>query len=210
MRHHFHRCGHLRVIELDVRDLSHARKGGKQILEELCDAKQLSPCLGLAECDVLNARQKRELLVARATHLRDVEGGVSELADATAPRAAELEELRDGFLDERNAIAEENRLRAAESAGAVQRNPRPITPDEEHELAAAGVYVVLDDELRAFRSARLDAIDRALDALAAGRYGDCLRCGRGVEIARLRETPDTLVCAACAPRVQGTAGSGSM
>lgn len=32
MRHHFHRCGHLRVIVLDVRDLSHARKGGKQIL----------------------------------------------------------------------------------------------------------------------------------------------------------------------------------
>lgn len=156
---------------------------------------------------MLDAKQKRELLVARATHLRGAEGGVSELADATAPRAAMLEELREGLLEERNAIADENRLRAAEAAGALQRNPRPITPDEEHELAAAGVYVVLDEELRSFRSARLDAIDRALDALAAGPYGDCLRCGRGIEIERLRDAPDTLVCTACVPRVQGGDGS---
>jgi RNA polymerase-binding transcription factor DksA len=202
MRHHFHRCGHLRVLELDARDLSGARKGGRQILEELCDAKRLAPCVGLAECDVLSAGQKRDLLTARATDLRREEGGRSRLADAENPRAAELAELRDTLETERAAIVEENRRRAAESGGALRRNPRPLSPTEEHELGAAGFTVVYDDDLRGLRTGRLDAIDRALDAMARGRFGDCARCGEAIEISRLRESPDTRVCGDCAREAQ--------
>jgi RNA polymerase-binding transcription factor DksA len=198
MRHHFHRCGYLRVLEVDASDLSHARKGGGQILDELCDAKRLAPCVGLADCDVLSAGQKRELLAARATHLRREEGGASSLADAEDPRAAELADLRAELLEERNAIAQENRDRAAEAGGALRRNPRPLSRAEEHELARAGVSVVFDDDLRALRTARLDAIDRALDALARRRFGDCARCGGPIELERLREAPDTAVCVTCA------------
>lgn len=200
MRRHFHRCGYLRIIELDAGELSHARKGGKQILEELCEAKRLTPCVGLLECDVLAPGQKRDLLVARATRLREKEGGVSRLADARArdPRTAEIEHLRELLLDERNAIAEENRRRAAEAGGAIQRNPRPLSRSEEYELAAAGVSVVADEALRALRTSRLDAIDRALEALESGHYGDCVRCGQPIEIMRLRTAPDTVVCAPCA------------
>lgn len=198
MRRHFHRCGYLRVITLDARDLGHARKGGSQILEELCDAKRLAPCLGLAECDVLSAAQKRDLLAARATHLRKEEGGRSWLADAEDPRVAELAELRETLLEERNAIAEENRGRAAEAGGALQRNPRPVAREEEGEFAGAGLSVVLDDELRALRAARLDVLDRALDAIDHGRYGDCVRCRGPIDIVRLSEAPDTRVCDGCA------------
>ena len=203
MRHHFHRCANLRLIEVGASDLSHARKGGKQVLEELCDAKHLAPCVGLAECDVLSATQKRQLLAARATHLREEEGGASLLADADAgnPRRAELEDLRGTLLDERNAIAQENRRRAAEAGGALQRNPRPLSRAEEGELAAAGLSVVLDDELRALHAARLDTLDRVLDALASGRFGDCVRCGAAIEVERLREAPDTAVCTRCAAAV---------
>ena len=203
MRHHFHRCGYLRVFGVDASELSHARKGGTQILEELCQAKQLARCVGLAECDVLSAGQKRDLLTARATHLREEEGGVAPLADAAAgkPRTAELEELRRTLLDERNAIAQENRRRAAEAGGALQRNPRPVSLTEERELAGAGLSVVIDDELRAMRVARLDALDRALDALAHGRFGACVRCGGAIEVERLRQTPDTAVCTPCARAV---------
>jgi RNA polymerase-binding transcription factor DksA len=211
MRRHFHRCGYLRVLELDVSELSHARKGGKQILEELCDAKHLAPCVGLAECDVLAAGQKRDLLAVRATRLREQEGGSSRLADAADPRAAELAELRRGLLDERNAIAEENRRRAAEAGGALRRHPRPLSLTEEHELAGAGISVVLDDDLRALRTARLDAIDRALDRLARGHFGDCARCGAAIEIERLSQAPDTAVCTRCArvalPEAQATSES---
>jgi RNA polymerase-binding transcription factor DksA len=198
MRHHFHRCGYLRVLELDAHEVSHARRGGKQILEELCEAKRLAPCVGLVDCDVLSAAEKRQLLVTRATRLRREEGGRSDLADAEDPRALELAELRRLLVDERNAIAEENRRRAAEAGGAVQRNPRPVTKSEEWELRSAGMSVVLDDELRALRASRLDAIDRALEAMDRGRFGDCARCGKPIEIARLGESPDTRVCEGCA------------
>ena len=198
MRHHFHRCGHLRVIGLEARDVSHARKGGAQILEELCEAKRLTPCVGLADCDILSAGQKRELLATRATRLREEEGGVSSLADIDDPRGAELAELRRILLDERGEIVEGNRRRAAEAGGAVRRNPRPLSPNEEHELRAAGISVFLDDELRALRTSRLDAIDRALDSMAHGRFGVCARCGLPVDIARLALAPDTAVCSGCA------------
>jgi RNA polymerase-binding transcription factor DksA len=58
--------------------------------------------------------------------------------------------------------------------------------------------MVLDDELHALRAARLDALDRALDAIGRGRFGGCARCGAPIEIARLQEAPDTVVCTPCA------------
>jgi RNA polymerase-binding transcription factor DksA len=188
------------VIELDASDQSQARKSGSQILEELCEAKHLAPCVGLAECDVLAPGQKRELLAVRATRLREEEGGTSTLADTRAgdPRMVELAELRETLLEERNAIAQENRRRAAESGGALQRNPRPLARAEEGDLRGAGISVVLDDELRALRAARLDALDRALDAMERGRFGGCARCGGPIEIARLEQAPDTVVCTPCA------------
>jgi RNA polymerase-binding transcription factor DksA len=186
------------VIELEAQAMSRARKGGAQVLEELCEAKRLAPCVGLADCDILSAGQKRELLATRATRLRDEEGGVSPLADRDDPRAAELAELRQVLVDERGEIVEENRRRAAEAGGALRRNPRPLSPNEEHELKAAGVSVFLDDDLRALRVSRLDAIDRALDALAHGNYGACARCGLPIDIGRLAVAPDTAVCSGCA------------
>jgi RNA polymerase-binding transcription factor DksA len=205
IRRHFHRCGYLRVIELDASDLSRARKGSSQAIEELCEAKRLAPCVGLAECDILSPGQKRELLVARAAQLREEEGGSSVLADGRAgdPRAAELAELRDTLIAEHDAIAHENRRRAAEAGGALQRNPRPLGRADEGDLRGAGISIVLDDELRALRAARLDALDRAIDAIERGGYGGCVRCGAPIEVARLRETPDTPVCTRCGREALG-------
>jgi RNA polymerase-binding transcription factor DksA len=198
MRQHFHRCGHLRVIAIDASDLSGARKSGTQILEELCEARGLARCVGLAECDVLAPAQKRDLLAARATRLRHEEGGSSPLADVPDPRAAELRALLRDLLDERDELVQENRRRLLESAAALQRNPRPVGSAEESGFEAAGLSVFLDDDWRALRTARLDAIDRGLEAMARSRYGDCARCGRPIEAARLRIAPDTVVCMACA------------
>jgi RNA polymerase-binding transcription factor DksA len=198
MRQHFHRCGHLRVLALEASELDHRRKGGSQILEELCDAKRLARCVGLAECDVLSPAEKRALLATRATRLREEEGGASQLADVPAPRADELRLLHREFLEEYEEIVEENRRRRVEAGAALQRNPRPIPRGEEGELAAAGLSIFLDDELRELRTARLDALDRALDAMARGGFGDCARCRRPIEIERLRLAPDSAVCTPCA------------
>lgn len=198
MRRHFHRCGHLRILSIDAGEISGARKGGSQILEELCEAKRLARCVGLAECDVLSAAQKRDLLTARAVRLREEEGGESPVADLPNPRAGELRELGSELLEEQARIVEENRRRKAESGAAVLRNPRPLRKAEERELRGAGVSVFLDEELLELQTARLDAIERALDAIAHGVYGQCARCRSGIEIGRLREAPDTVLCTVCA------------
>ena len=90
----------------------------------------------------------------------------------------------------RNAIAEENRRRAAEAGGPLQRNFRPVARAAEGDLQSAGISVVLDDEL-----------DRTLDAMGRGRCGGCARCAAPIEIALLEETPDAVLCAACAREV---------
>jgi RNA polymerase-binding transcription factor DksA len=80
----------------------------------------------------------------------------------------------------------------------VLRNPRPLRSTEEWELRGAGVSVFLDEELRELQTTRLDAIERALDAMAHWVYGECARCRRAIEVARLREAPDTILCTRCA------------
>jgi len=208
MRHHFHRCGHLRVVAIDAGERSHARKGGSEVVDELCDARKLARCVGLAECDILAPAEKRELLVARATRLRAEEGGRSPLADGADPRADELDELRADFLDEHREIVEDNRRLGAEAAGALQRNPRPPATTR-GELEGAGVSVFQDEELRELRTARLDALERALEALGRGRYGRCARCASPIPVERLRDTPDTVVCSRCAEQAEGPAPFGS-
>ena len=89
MRKQFHRCRSLRLVEVDASDLGHVRGSGRIVLEELCDAKQLTPCVGLEECDVLAPGQKRELLVTRATRIRSAQGP-EELAGEPNPRALRM------------------------------------------------------------------------------------------------------------------------
>lgn len=197
MRHHFHSCRHLRVISLDASDLSHARKGGGPALEELCEAKGLAPCVGVLECDGLAPRQKRELLVRRASRaLGDAEATLL-FGGASDERRREISELREELVEERAGIVEENRRAVAEWTGAL--DARGLAgPGEEAELARSGLSLQLDERLQSFRLARLDAVDRALEALRLGRYGDCVRCAASIELDRLRAAPDTRVCAKCA------------
>jgi RNA polymerase-binding transcription factor DksA len=173
MRHQYHRCSHLRLIRVDASELSGARKGGSVILEELCDAKRYTPCVGLVECDLLSLGEKQELLLASAQRLRE-DSGPSALSGVSAERRQELEALRAELAGERRRLIEERfptlgRLRA-ESELARQAGP----------------------------AWRLQAINRALDAMAAEPYGFCIACGALIEVERLRLVPDTQVCVACA------------
>jgi len=197
MRHHFHSCRHLRVLSLDASDLSQARKGGGPALEELCEAKGLAPCVGVLECDVLAPRQKRELLVLRASRAPGDEDAAQLFRGKADERVRELSALREELAEERAGIVDENRRLAAEWTAAL--DARGLAgPGEEAEIGKSEISLHLGEGLQSFRLARLDAIDRALEALRLGRYGDCARCAAPIELARLRAAPDTLVCAKCA------------
>ncbi len=52
----------------------------------------------------------------------------------------------------------------------------------------------LDDRERV----ELEAIDRALSRVAAGRYGTCVRCAQPIVVERLRALPWAETCVECA------------
>lgn len=60
----------------------------------------------------------------------------------------------------------------------------------------------MDADAGALASERdlLEQIDSALDRLDEGTYGQCQRCGKDIEAARLDAIPYTPFCAACADR----------
>ncbi|HME71327.1 MAG TPA: TraR/DksA C4-type zinc finger protein [Myxococcota bacterium] len=168
------------------------------ILEELCAAKHWSPCVGLVECDVLSLPQKRTLLVARATSLREEDGATGTLlAGISHDRTTALADLRKTLLGERKRIVAENRRLEAEMAaleGVLGREE--ITDDIERASAESGID--WGDARERLTVRRLDSIDRALDAMALGNYGVCKACGAAIEIERLRLVPDARSCSACA------------
>ena len=77
-----------------------------------------------------------------------------------------------------------------------------LADDESDELAFAesGISLRWVEDLQRLRASRLDAIDRALEDMAGRNYGVCARCQGLIATERLREAPDTRVCAECAGR----------
>ncbi|MCC6641537.1 MAG: TraR/DksA family transcriptional regulator [Deltaproteobacteria bacterium] len=196
MRHHFHRCPNLRVVTADASDLNGARRKGSIALDELCEAKRLTPCHGLVECDVLTAPQKRTLLVTRATQLREEDGGGSELAGGLRSDESFHRDLRDELLAERSRIVAENQRIETEVASLLSVSRDGNADEADRGDAAAAVH--FDDALERLSILRLDAIDRALDAMDSGAFGSCARCGDSIERERLRAMPDAVLCIECA------------
>ncbi len=196
MRHHFHRCPNLRVVTADASELSGARRHGSFALDELCEVKGLAPCLGLVECDVLAPSQKRNLLVVRATQLREEDGGPTELSGGVRPEEALFAALREELLAERTRIVGENQRIEAEVADLLDVARDGNADEADRGDAAAALRC--DDALERLSLRRLDAIDRALDAMARGTFGSCQECEEPIEPGRLRALPDAMLCIGCA------------
>jgi DnaK suppressor protein len=190
MRQQFHRCRSLRVVEVDASELPHGRGAGRMVLDELCEARQLAPCVGLEACDVLTPGQKRDLLVTRATRIRD-EAGPAELAGEPNARAVELEGLKRDLLRDRDAIVAANNELEDEIRQLLSSAGDPERPGFEAQLR-------FREALDRLMVGRLDAIDAALDALRAGAYGRCEACGSDIDVERLRVALGTRVCSRCA------------
>lgn len=82
-------------------------------------------------------------------------------------------------------------------SGDRRRKNGPLDPD----FAEQATQRENDETLDALdeRGRReLAAIDAALDRIRSGRYGECVRCGEEIPVARLRAQPEAIDCVRCA------------
>jgi len=68
---------------------------------------------------------------------------------------------------------------------------------DEGELSESDVQDEIELSLLQMKAAMLSQIDVALRRLAAGCYGDCAECGKGIARARLRALPFAARCKDC-------------
>jgi DnaK suppressor protein len=73
------------------------------------------------------------------------------------------------------------------------------------DLANEDTEQEINSQLAAFESRELVRIEKAIDAIRDGRYGQCEGCGKAIPIARLRALPYTSTCVEC-QRVQEETG----
>ncbi|WP_119153075.1 TraR/DksA family transcriptional regulator [Caldimonas tepidiphila] len=72
--------------------------------------------------------------------------------------------------------------------------------DETDDAAAVETLDALEIAEVARDAAELDAVQRALDRLEAGSYGDCLGCGEPIPQPRLEAAPEAALCLDCQTR----------
>jgi RNA polymerase-binding transcription factor DksA len=122
-------------------------------------------------------------------------------SDLTEAELAEMAEL----LRVRRAADLAESERVAESLGLVLSARSDATADDEHD--PEGPTLAYEwTRLQSVRSETADdirAVDAALDRVANGSYGVCVRCGRPIGADRLRARPTAELCIACARTVDG-------
>lgn len=92
-------------------------------------------------------------------------------------------------------------LRADVHAAELERRSSPAAADHEvtdrKDDAGERQAAELADLQEQHELDELAEAEAALQRLDAGRYGDCLRCGEPIALARLRVQPAAQRCAAC-------------
>lgn len=163
-----------------------------------CMADHHIGCLPVVDEDgrLTGMLSETDLLRALATHL-----WAGERVDEHE-KAQELVALVEALRGERARVAERlDDLRAEERALSADLSDQPMDAPES---GADLQQTRLDEGLGAMAARRLDAIDRALDHAAQGRFSICDRCGGQIPLTRLRALPGTTLCVVCA-RAEETA-----
>lgn len=110
------------------------------------------------------------------------------------------------FLAEMRAQLSTRLLEIRATLGHLEGATAPVSPDN-----AIGRLTRLDAmQATALRQAlarnhevELGQLERALEAIDAGTYGICRRCGEEIAEARLRARPQAFLCLACTSEAAG-------
>ena len=112
----------------------------------------------------------------------------------TAAQSQELHRLLLARRDDLQAQMAQNRANLApaeDTAGSVSQDENGRLTNQTREVDAA--LTSLDAE-------ELARIQRALERMAEGSYGQCVECGQPIAFERLKIEPMTLHCVACKSR----------
>jgi DnaK suppressor protein len=122
----------------------------------------------------------------------------TKTAPAKARRsAAEVEKIRVALHERRDElqteydqtltdITELQRERLTDSAGDDQADTGTKTFEREQEISLANNILE-----------RITQVERAIERLAAGHYGNCERCGTAIPVERLAAFPSATLCVSC-------------
>jgi RNA polymerase-binding protein DksA len=113
------------------------------------------------------------------------------------------------MIEERKRILEAERERVLEMIAEYEREDQETLSDlsgennyRDHmaDQGSATFARELDMTLEEQTRQSLEQIDRALEAIAEGRYGLCARCGEAIPAERLEAMPEAELCVACKER----------
>lgn len=104
------------------------------------------------------------------------------------------------FLAEMRSLLTARDLEIRETLGHMEGETDPVSPDN-----AIGRLTRVDamqatslrQALARDHEVELGQVERALEALDAGTYGTCRRCGEEIAEARLRARPQAFLCLEC-------------
>jgi DnaK suppressor protein len=108
---------------------------------------------------------------------------VEKIREALTARRDELQAEYDHTLLE---ITELQRDRLTDSAGDDQADTGTKTFEREQEITLANNILE-----------RITQVERAIDRLAEGNYGNCERCGTAIPVERLAAFPSATLCVSC-------------
>ena len=77
----------------------------------------------------------------------------------------------------------------------------PLNPDSSERAVEVEDDASLDAQALLIRR-QIASVDRALERIANGTYGDCVRCGGAIAPARLEARPEAALCIDCARQEQ--------
>lgn len=100
------------------------------------------------------------------------------------------------------------RAQRGDQIGRADAAPNPHD-DQSSDRSQLGAERDLAQALDERETAELNAIDAALQRIAAGDYGLCLDCGVGIPTARLHANPTAMRCVACQGRLEAAQGAGA-
>ncbi len=105
-----------------------------------------------------------------------------------------LHEIEVSLGRERSSLLREAQAAEADLATLAEERVGPEIEERAQDEILIGVLDRLDERERH----EIAAIDAALARIHAGTYGTCLRCGKSIQVARLRAQPTATACASCA------------